>query len=236
MRTFKKITDIISTVLLVALVLGTVLLVGVRIVGIEPFIVLSGSMEPEIKTGSLVYVDKVTPEEACNLQVGDTVTFLSNGGAKKVTHKIYSVVGPLYVKNQYGEFVTDENGERTVAIDDRGYPIIMYTTYGINNINEGSGEYVLDGNLETGNLASSNIIGKPMFSVPYLGYLASFAQNPPGKYVVLVICILLVLNTFLGSSSKKERGATPNAETQEMPVQPKEETPNDAESPQPKTE
>ena len=236
MRTFKKITDIISTVLLVALVLGTVLLVGVRIVGIEPFIVLSGSMEPEIKTGSLVYVDKVTPKEACNLQVGDTVTYLSNGGTKKVTHKIYNVVGPLYVKNQYGEFVTDENGERTVAIDDRGYPIIMYTTYGINNINEGSGEYVLDGNLETGNLASSNIIGKPMFSVPYLGYLASFAQNPPGKYVVLIICVLLVLNTFLGSSGKKEKPDTPTAEAEAEPHHPQEEGESNGENPQIQTE
>ena len=28
-----------------------------------------------------------------------------------------------------------------------------------------------------------NVIGKPVFSVPYLGYFANFVQNPPGLFL-----------------------------------------------------
>lgn len=207
MNTFKKIIDVFSTVMLVIFILLVILLVGVRIVGLEPHIVLSGSMEPEILTGSLVYVSRVTPEEACELKAGDTVTFLTDHNGTKVTHKIYEVVGPAYVKNQYGEQVLDENGDPIVAKDDNGYPIVMYTTYGINNKNESSSSgYTLDGELGEGNLASSNVFGTPLFSIPYLGYVAHFVQNPPGKYIAIAFCVFLIINTFVFGVDKKKRG------------------------------
>ena len=183
-----------------------VLLIGVRLFGIEPHIVLSGSMEPEIMTGSLVYVKRVTPEEAQNLKVGDTVTYLTDSKGTKVTHKIYEVVGVAYVKNQYGEYVKDENGNPVVAKDDFGNPIVMYVTYGINNKNEShpSG-YTLDGKEGVGNLGSSNVYGKPLFSIPLLGYVAHFVQNPPGKYVSIGICIFLVLTTLFGGSTPAKK-------------------------------
>ena len=206
MRIFKKIINVFSSILLVIFILFAVLLVGVRLVGIEPYIVLSGSMEPEIHTGALIYVDKITPEEACNLKVGDTVTYLINNSGTRVNHKFYEVVGPLYVQDTDGSLLLDENGNPTAATDDRGYPIIMYTTYGINNTNaESPTGYTLDGTLGVGNLASSNVVGKPAFVVPYLGYVAHFVQNPPGKYFTLLICALLVFNTFFGSSGKKPK-------------------------------
>ena len=206
MSTVKKITNIASTLLLVAFVLLVVLILGVRIFGIEPHIVLSGSMKPEIMTGSLVYVKRLSPEEARELQVGDTVTYIVDKKGTKVTHKIYEVVGPAYVKNQYGDIVLDENGQPTVAKDDLGNPIIMYTTYGINNKNESDPSgYTLDGQLGKGNLASSNVFGKPLFSIPLLGYVANFVQNSPGRYISIGICALLIFNTFFGNTSKKER-------------------------------
>ena len=209
MKRFKKIVDIVSTSMLVVFVLFVVLLVGVRLVGIEPHIVLSGSMEPEILTGSLVYVKPVSPEEACELKVGDTVTYVVDKSGTKVTHKIYEVVGPAYMKNQYGELVLDENSAPIVASDYNGYPIIMYTTYGINNKNasDPSG-YTLDGKPGVGNLASSNVIGKAVFSIPFLGYMANFVQSSPGRYIAIAICILLLFTTFFSSfifgSSKEE--------------------------------
>ena len=114
MRKFKRIIDITTTVMLVVFVIFAILLIGVRLIGIEPYVVLSGSMEPEIYTGSLIYVDRITPEEACDLKVGDTVTYIVDKKGTKVTHKIYEVVGPAYVKNQYGEIQLDENGEKHI--------------------------------------------------------------------------------------------------------------------------
>lgn len=242
MKVFKKILDIASTAVLILFVLLVVLLVGVRLIGIEPHIVLSGSMEPEIMTGSLVYVTRLSPEEARELKAGDTVTYLVDARGTKVTHKIYEVVGPAYVKNQYGELVLDADGQPTVAKDDSGNPIIMYTTYGINNKNEGDPTgYTLDGQLGKGNLASSNVFGKPLFSIPFLGFVAHFAQVPPGRYVAIALCILLIVNTFFGGSPKKARKAeeiaAPEAEppvSEEQPPMP--EAPAEGQEETPKSE
>ena len=38
-----------------------------------------------------------------------------------------------------------------------------------------------------------NIIGKPIFSIPYLGYVSNNIQTPPGKYVAISGCALLML-------------------------------------------
>ena len=38
-----------------------------------------------------------------------------------------------------------------------------------------------------------NIIGKPIFSIPYLGYVSNYIQTPPGKYVAISGCALLML-------------------------------------------
>lgn len=204
MHTVKKAVNVLSSAVLITFVLLAVLLVGVRVIGLEPHIVLSGSMEPEIRTGSLVYVDRISREEACELQVGETVTFLLDERGTKVTHKIYEVVGPLHLKNQYGELVLDANGEPIVATDDDGYPIIIYTTYGINNKNEGTPSgYTLDGTEGVGNLASSNVIGTPRFSIPLLGYVAHFLQKPTTKYVTIIVCVLLLCNALFGDSFKK---------------------------------
>ncbi len=54
---------------------------------LKAFIVLSGSMEPEIKTGSVVFVKK---EEKYN--IGDIIAFSANGSKKDVvTHRIAQV-------------------------------------------------------------------------------------------------------------------------------------------------
>lgn len=203
-QNIKRIWNIATTIFVVLVVLLAILLVGVRLIGIQPYTVLSGSMEPEIMTGSLVYVKPITPQEAQNLKAGDTVTYVIDSKGTKVTHKIYEVVGPAYVKNQYGEYVLDNNGQPTVAKDDAGNPIVMYTTYGVNNKNENSPTgYTLDGKLGVGNLGSSNIVGKPVFSIPLLGYVAHFTQNPPGKYVTIVFCVFLVAMTIFGGTPKK---------------------------------
>lgn len=208
----KKIVNITANVLFYAFIALVALLTVSGFFGIEPHIVLSGSMEPEIMTGSLVYVKSVSAEEAQNLQVGDTVTFVANKSGTKVTHKIYEVVGPLYVKDQNGKLVLDENGQPIVATDDFGEPIIMYTTYGINNKNESQPTgYDLDGTPGVGNLGSSNVVGKPIFSIPLLGYVASFVQNPPGQYIAIAVCALLLFNVFLGGSGAKAADSSTEA-------------------------
>ena len=51
----------------------------------------------------------------------------------------------------------------------------------------------------------NNVIGTPVFSVPYIGYLVSGIQSPPGIYVAISIGILLLLLVFLSDFFKKRR-------------------------------
>lgn len=55
-----------------------------------------------------------------------------------------------------------------------------------------------------------NIIGKPVFSIPYLGYFANFVQNPPGIYLSIgaaaVLIVLVFLPDVLDTGKKKKLG------------------------------
>ena len=61
--TIGKIWNAITTIIVVLVVILALLLVGVRIVGLQVFTVLSGSMEPTYHTGALIYVKKVKNKE-----------------------------------------------------------------------------------------------------------------------------------------------------------------------------
>ena len=200
MSILKKVINILTTVMLVLFVVFVILLVGVRLVGIEPHIVLSGSMEPEIKTGSIVFVKKLTPEEKMNLEVDQTVTYVQNASGTKITHKIYEVVGPAYMRNQNDEFVLDADGNKIPAYDNSVNPIILYTTYGINNGG------ALDGKEGVGNLASSNVVGRALFSIPGLGYVANFVQTSHGRIICFGFCIALVVLSIFSGSDKDKKG------------------------------
>ena len=84
----KKVWNIITTVLVAIVVVLALLLVGVRIVGLQVFSVLSGSMEPEYGVGSLIYVKDVDPYE---LKQGDVITFMMDENTV-ATHRIVEVV------------------------------------------------------------------------------------------------------------------------------------------------
>ena len=87
-RKVKKVWDIVSSVLVGLVVLLAVLLVGARLVGLQVFTVLSGSMEPTYHTGSLIYVKKVDP---FTIKEGQPITFLLDEDTV-ATHRVVEVV------------------------------------------------------------------------------------------------------------------------------------------------
>ena len=55
-----------------------------------------------------------------------------------------------------------------------------------------------------------NVLGTPQFCIPYLGYLAAFIQNPPGSYLAMAVCAVLLILVFLPdllSGGKKQGSA-----------------------------
>ena len=88
MNACKKFWNIFSTVLVALVVALAIALVGVRLVGLKPFAVLSGSMEPTYHVDSLIYVKSVDYKQ---LQPGDPITFMISQDTV-VTHRITEVL------------------------------------------------------------------------------------------------------------------------------------------------
>ena len=87
-KTIKRIWDYITTALVAIAVILAVLLAGVRLVGLQPMQVLSGSMEPTYHVGSLIYVKAV---DHVRLAAGDVITFMLDEDTL-ATHRIVEVV------------------------------------------------------------------------------------------------------------------------------------------------
>lgn len=79
----------ISTALVIVMVALAILLVGVRVIGLTPYTVLSGSMVPAYPVGSLIYVREV---DAADIEVGTPLTFYVSGGAMVATHRVVEVI------------------------------------------------------------------------------------------------------------------------------------------------
>lgn len=166
----KKAWNAFTTLLVVIVVILAILLVGVRLMGLQVFTVLSGSMEPNYHTGSLIYVREADPFE---LEEGDVITFLIDEDTV-ATHRIVEVV-------------PDENDAS----------VVRFRTKGDANDAE-------DGSL----VHCRNVIGTPVFTIPYLGYVANYIQNPPGTYVAIcagAVLLILVFLPDLFSSDKEEQ-------------------------------
>ena len=88
MKLFKKIWNVVTTVLVAVVVILALLLVGVRLFGMQVYTVLSGSMEPVYHTGSLIYVKNVDYRD---LKEGDVITFMLDEDTV-ATHRIVGIV------------------------------------------------------------------------------------------------------------------------------------------------
>lgn len=170
MSVLKKIWSVLTTLVVFLAVVMAVLLVGMRLLGFQVFSVLSGSMEPTYRTGSIIYVKEV---DYRTLQPGDPITFMANE-TTVVTHRITEVT-------------PDEDDPNT----------LWFTTKGDANKQE-----------DMAPVHYRNVIGKAVFSIPYLGYVANYIQSPPGMYVAIGVCAVMLVVAFLPEGKKKEADET----------------------------
>ena len=49
-----------------------------------------------------------------------------------------------------------------------------------------------------------NLIGKPVFTIPVLGYVAYYIQHPPGMYVAIAVGAIMLIMVFLPDLLKKD--------------------------------
>ena len=124
----------------------------------------------------------------------------------------YPVGSLIYVKDvdvhqlERGDVITFMLNEDTVAThrivevvpDETDASVIRFRTKGDANEAE-------DGSL----IHYKNVIGTPVFTIPYMGYVANYVQNPPGMYVAIAGAAFLLMLVFipdlLGEEEKKEK-------------------------------
>lgn len=150
----NKTLKIISSLTTGIVLLFALLLVGVRIFGLQVLAIISPSMEPNYPTGSVIYIADVNPAE---LKVNDVITFkLTN--STTATHRII-------------ELVQDEDNPN----------IVRFRTKGDNN-------NTIDGSL----VEFDDVVGKVVFCIPFLGYLAIHIQSPPGSYIAIGVGLIMI--------------------------------------------
>lgn len=84
----KKIINVISTLFSILLIGIVLIFIGLNLMGIKPFIVLSGSMEPNIHTGSICFIDTNFQYE--NIEKNDVIAFKAANGVL-VTHRVINI-------------------------------------------------------------------------------------------------------------------------------------------------
>lgn len=162
-KALKMISNIITAVLFINLILMAILVVSSKASGGEPQAfgyqlktVLSGSMEPTFQTGSVIAVKPLSSEERKSLKKDDVITFQASE-EKLITHRVIGV---------------SSSGDH-----------VMYETKGDNN-KTADMEPVLSENVRavyTG------------FTIPYVGYFIDFAQSKEGSAILLIGPGLLLL-------------------------------------------
>ena len=151
----KKVFKIIYSIF-IAFIVAVALLLIVSIFPItgnyKIMTVISGSMEPAIRMGSVAVV-----KPAPDYKIGDIITFGPYSKTKAPTsHRVYDI-----------KIVNDNP---------------VYTTKGDANDTPDQRE-----------VRKSDIMGKVLFSVPYLGFAVDFAQKPAGFALIIIIPAAVII-------------------------------------------
>lgn len=110
----------------------TVLLIILSLIGIRPYITISGSMEPNIKTGSVCFVNYGANYE--DVEVDDVIAF--KAGNTLVTHRVLNFTeNGIETKGDNNEdpdsIITNKNnfvGQTLCSIPYAGYAIMFFKT------------------------------------------------------------------------------------------------------------
>ena len=129
MKIVKKIINVLTTIIICV---GGLFLI-LYILGIVPYVVLSGSMEPSIETGSVCFINKHAKFE--NIKEKDVIAFKMNDGTL-VTHRAIEINDSGIVtkgdnnKDADRNIVTNSNfvGKNLFWIPKVGYVIKAFQT------------------------------------------------------------------------------------------------------------
>lgn len=136
MKKFLKILNFVFNSILTLIIIIGIVFITLYIIGIEPFVVQSGSMEPKIETGSLCFINKLIKYE--DIKQYDIIAFKLPTGVG-VTHRVINITNEGFTtkgdNNQTEDLIktTKQNyiGKNIFSIPKIGYAIkLIQTTRG----------------------------------------------------------------------------------------------------------
>lgn len=156
--------SILGTGILVAIILISIPFLIPKVLGYGVYAVLSDSMEPTYKEGSIVYIKKESPSK---IQTGDSIMFRMSEESKALTtHRVIEV---------------DVDKE------------LFYTK---GDANEGA---------DAMPVSFERLVGKAVYSIPYLGTYAEFIQSVTGIITGVTLFILSLLLWGIGAILKPKK-------------------------------
>lgn len=151
-------------------VLGIVFLWIPELFGITPRVVMSGSMEPEIRVGSLVYIsrqippEKIREQDIISYQLGEKMEVLHRVIVKNPKEKVFRTKGDANVYADLGEVkYSDYRGKAVGVIPWLGYLVFylqqgmmpVWLFFGIGGLVVA--DWLLDENMERRRVGEENI-------------------------------------------------------------------------------
>jgi len=139
------------------------------------------------------------------LRVAELKMFTVVSGSMAPTYEVGDMIfvkDTDYLTLKEGDVITFMADETTVATqriievvpDEKNPEVIRFMTQGdVNKSKEGI--YI----------HYKNVIGQPVFKIPFLGYAADLVKNPPGKYYVIAFGVVLLIYCLLPESLFKEK-------------------------------
>ena len=163
-----------------SILVGVVVLFAVLLIGVRLF----GVQVYSVISGSMEpeypvgSLIYVKEVKPSEVQVGDVITFVLSNKTP-ATHRVIAI---------------DKDNQLFYTQGDANY-----------QINEETGEKVY---MEDPPVHFYNLIGKPVFKIPVLGYIAYYIQHPPGMYIAIAAGAILLILVFLPDLFKKEKKET----------------------------
>ena len=135
------------------------------------------------------------------IRLFDIKVFSVISGSMEPEYTVGSLISLIYVKEvdpstiEVGDVITyvlpndTPSTHRVVRIDEENEH--FYTKGDANDVEDGSPVHF------------RNLIGTPIFKIPFLGYIAYYIQHPPGMYIAIAAAAVLLIIVFLGDSFNK---------------------------------
>ena len=163
-----------------SILVGVVVLFAVLLIGVRLF----GVQVYSVISGSMEpeypvgSLIYVKEVKPSEVQVGDVITFVLSNKTP-ATHRVIGI---------------DKDNQLFNTQGDANY-----------QINDETGEKVY---MEDPPVHFNYLIGKPVFKIPLLGYIAYYIQHPPGMYIAIAAGAILLILVFLPDLFKKEKKET----------------------------